>query len=51
MYNKMNVRFLLGLCSTIKHVNFDKHRFYCSRNILKLHERGMYEDIFPDNST
>lgn len=47
----MNVRSLLGLYSTIKHVNFDKHRFYCSRNILKLHERGMYEDIFPDNST
>ncbi|XP_012534545.1 tyrosine--tRNA ligase, mitochondrial [Monomorium pharaonis] len=47
----MNVRSLLRLCSTIKNVNFDKRRFYCSRNILKLHERGMYEDIFPDTST
>lgn len=46
----MNVRSLLRLSSTIKHVNF-KHRLYCSRNILKLHERDMYEDVFPNDST
>ncbi|XP_011637874.1 LOW QUALITY PROTEIN: tyrosine--tRNA ligase, mitochondrial [Pogonomyrmex barbatus] len=49
MYYKMNARSLLRLCFTRN--NFDKHRFYCSRNILKLHERGMYEDLFPDTST
>ncbi|CAG9827532.1 unnamed protein product [Diabrotica balteata] len=26
------------------------HRHYSNRNILKLKERGMFEDIFPDNS-
>ncbi|PSN31760.1 Tyrosine--tRNA ligase [Blattella germanica] len=25
-------------------------RHYTNRNVLKLHERGMFEDIFPDNS-
>ncbi|XP_021931911.1 tyrosine--tRNA ligase, mitochondrial [Zootermopsis nevadensis] len=25
-------------------------RYYSNRNILKLHERGMYDDIFPTNS-
>ncbi|KYN30486.1 putative tyrosyl-tRNA synthetase, mitochondrial [Trachymyrmex septentrionalis] len=47
----MNVRSLLRLNSIVGNVNFDKRRFYCSRNVLKLHERGMYEDIFPDTST
>lgn len=47
----MNARILLRL-SAINRVDFDKtRRFYCSKNILKLHERGMYEDIFPDTST
>ncbi|XP_024887256.1 tyrosine--tRNA ligase, mitochondrial isoform X1 [Temnothorax curvispinosus] len=47
----MNARSLLRLCSTIRNVNVYKRRFYCSRNVLELHERGMYEDIFPDTST
>ncbi|XP_014475312.1 PREDICTED: tyrosine--tRNA ligase, mitochondrial [Dinoponera quadriceps] len=47
----MNVRCLLRLCTIIKRANLNKHRFYCSRNILKLHERGMYEDIFPNINT
>ncbi|CAL1674630.1 unnamed protein product [Lasius platythorax] len=52
MYHKMNARILLRLCSAVNRVDFDKtRRFYCSRNILKLHERGMYEDIFPTTST
>jgi hypothetical protein len=25
-------------------------RQYSNRNILKLHERGMFEDIFPETS-
>ncbi|RLU19391.1 hypothetical protein DMN91_007948 [Ooceraea biroi] len=45
----MNVRSLLRLCSTI-HINLS-HRYYCDKNILKLYERGMYENIFPDTST
>lgn len=47
----MNARSLLRLCSTVRNVNSNRYRFYCSRNVLKLHERGMYEDIFPDDST
>ncbi|EFN88760.1 Probable tyrosyl-tRNA synthetase, mitochondrial [Harpegnathos saltator] len=47
----MSVWYLLRLCSTIKSANFNKQRFYCSKNILKLHERGMYENIFPNIST
>ncbi|XP_011865724.1 PREDICTED: tyrosine--tRNA ligase, mitochondrial [Vollenhovia emeryi] len=47
----MNVRSLSRLCCAVRNANFDKRRFYCSRNVLKLHERGMYEDIFPDTST
>ncbi|XP_020296694.1 tyrosine--tRNA ligase, mitochondrial [Pseudomyrmex gracilis] len=46
----MNIRSLMRLCSSFKHDNFNKHRFYCSRNILKLYERGMYESVFPDIS-
>ncbi|XP_011151333.2 tyrosine--tRNA ligase, mitochondrial [Harpegnathos saltator] len=49
--NRMSVWYLLRLCSTIKSANFNKQRFYCSKNILKLHERGMYENIFPNIST
>lgn len=51
MYKKINVRSLLRLYSTLKRTQFDDHRFYCNKNILKLRERGMYEDIFPDTST
>ncbi|XP_058799379.1 tyrosine--tRNA ligase, mitochondrial isoform X2 [Phymastichus coffea] len=42
-------------CSRIFQTN-DIHRFYSEepknkyRNILKLHERGMYQDLFPDDS-
>lgn len=26
------------------------HRSYSNRNILKLKDRGMFHDIFPDNA-
>lgn len=46
----MHVRRLLSVRTIFRQV-YHKYNSYNNRNVLKLHERGMYEDIFPDNST
>lgn len=40
--------FFKSLLKNRKLLNF--HRNYSNRNILKLKERGMFQDIFPDNA-
>ncbi|XP_023288902.1 tyrosine--tRNA ligase, mitochondrial isoform X1 [Orussus abietinus] len=46
----MNLKHFLRLCTTGKPVIRAGCRLYSNRNILKLSERGMFEDIFPDTS-
>ncbi|XP_049852334.1 tyrosine--tRNA ligase, mitochondrial [Schistocerca gregaria] len=35
----------------LKHFSYSVSRHYSNRNVLKLHERGMYKDIFPDTAS
>ncbi|XP_051155675.1 tyrosine--tRNA ligase, mitochondrial isoform X1 [Leptopilina boulardi] len=49
----MNSKQLLRLCYTGKTFFYNSSRYYTNgidRNILKLHERGMFEDLFPEQS-
>ncbi|XP_043279149.1 tyrosine--tRNA ligase, mitochondrial [Venturia canescens] len=46
----MNPNYILRLCATGKHFVKFQQRFYSNRNVLKLHERGMFQDMFPDTS-
>ncbi|XP_033214265.1 tyrosine--tRNA ligase, mitochondrial [Belonocnema kinseyi] len=46
----MNVGRFFRLCCTVKPHLYKSHKFYTNRNILKLHERGIFEDLFPDSS-
>lgn len=45
----------INLCRKLKlnafRGNFIIRTKYCNRNVLNLHERGMFEAIFPDNAT
>ncbi|XP_015595585.1 tyrosine--tRNA ligase, mitochondrial [Cephus cinctus] len=50
MYSRMNAKYLVRLCSTGKATFYRPCRFYSNRNILKLYERGMFQDMFPDTS-
>ncbi|XP_063980348.1 tyrosine--tRNA ligase, mitochondrial [Diachasmimorpha longicaudata] len=47
---KMNWRAALRLCSTGKSILRYERRYYTNRNVLTLHERGMFQEIFPENS-
>ncbi|XP_043478601.1 tyrosine--tRNA ligase, mitochondrial [Leptopilina heterotoma] len=47
--SKMNPKQFLRLCRAGK-TFYNSSRYYTNRNILKLHERGMLDNLFPEQS-
>ncbi|XP_015108489.1 tyrosine--tRNA ligase, mitochondrial isoform X2 [Diachasma alloeum] len=46
----MNWRTTLRLCATGKSILRYERRFYTNRNILTLHDRGMFQEMFPETA-
>lgn len=49
-YFKMNWSRTLRLCTTGKLILRNEQRHYTNRNILSLHDRGMFQEMFPDTA-